>query len=342
LWGFYFAKGDLVRAADHGQELLSIATDSPDKRFMVVARQNVGYPLTQRGHPAEGLRHLDEALELDVFDDPDKFGGVTRVDSKVRALVWSSMALLLIGKPDQAQQRLAKGLDRAAAIGHPFTHAFACSIAGWCFHHRRQPLDVQRIAEKALALSTEYSLGQWVPISNILLGWVMADQGQIAEGIGRIQKGVDAFKRTGAHVNLPQFFSMLAEAHVKDENFAAALAAVDEGLALADRNDDIYWRPELLRLRGAIHLRANTPNCESEAELAFQTAIATARTEQARILELRATASLSRLWQWQGKHEEALSALSQAYAGFTEGFDSNDLRDARALLDVLEGRDGQT
>jgi len=81
---------------------------------------------------------------------------------------------------------------------------------------------------------------------------------------------------------------------------------------------------------------------ESEAEIAFQTAIATARTEQARILELRATASLSRLWQWQGKHEEALSALSQAYAGFTEGFDSNDLRDARALLDVLEGRDGQT
>ncbi len=339
LWGFYFAKGDLVRASELGQELLAIAADSPDKRFLVVAHQNVGYPLTQRGHPADGLRHLDQALELDVLDERDKFGGVTRVDSRVRALVWSSMALWLIGKPDQAQTRLAQGLERAGAIGHPFTHAFACSIAGWCFHHRRQPLDVQRIAEKALALSTEYSLGQWVPISNILLGWVMADQGQITDGIARIRKGVDAFKRTGAFVNLPQFFTMLAEAHVKDEDFGAALGAVAEGMEFADRNEDVYWKPELLRLRGAIHLRAETPGCEEEGERAFQAAIDTARAEEARVLELRSTASLSRLWQWQGRHAEALAALSAIYATFTEGFDTNDLRDARALLDLLKGGD---
>jgi predicted ATPase/predicted Ser/Thr protein kinase len=335
LWRFYFAKGDLIRASELGEELWGIASGSSDPRLQVVALAAVGFPLTQRGHLGEGLGHLDKALAIGPANDRVKLGGVMATDNRVRALAWSSIALWLMGFADQANTRLTQMIERADAIGHPFTHAFACSIAGWCYHHRREPLALQRIAEKAQAISIEYSFGGWLPVSQILLGWVMADQGQVGEGIGQMRKSIEQFKRTGAGINLPHFFSMLAEAHVKDENFGDALAAVEEGLSFADRNDDVYWRPELLRLRGAIRLRLNAPNAEADAEAAFHEAIAAARQEEARVLELRATSSLSRLWQLQEKREAAHAALAAAYGWFTEGFESNDLRDARALLDVL-------
>lgn len=337
LWRFYFAKDDLVRASELGQELLDIASSSTDARLQVVALASVGFPEIQRGHLSEGLVHLDKALALDLTDVGVKLGGVMATDNRVRALAWSSIALWLMGYADQAQARLTAMLERANAVGHPFTQAFACSIAGWCYHHRREPLALQRTAEKAQAVSTEYSFGGWLPVSQILLGWVMADQGQVNEGIGRMRKSIEQFKRTGAGINLPHFFSMLAEAHVKDEDFESGLAAIEEGIVFADRNDDVYWRPELLRLRGAVKLRLNAPGAEAEAEVAFREAIAAARQAEARVLELRATASLSRLWQLQGKREEAHAALSAAYGWFAEGFDGNDLREARSLLEVLAG-----
>jgi adenylate cyclase len=335
LWRFYFAKGDLVRASELGNELLGLASGSSDSRLCVIAEACVGFPLTQRGHPAEGLVHLDRAVALDLADHRVKPGGVMATDNRVRALAWSSMALWLMGYADQAESRLNLMLERATAVGHPFTQAFACSIAGWCYHHRRETLALQRIAEKAQAVSTEYSFGGWLPVSQILLGWAMADQGQVAEGIGLIRKSIEMFKRTGAGINLPHFFSMLAEAHVKDQDFRSGLAAVEEGLVFADRNDDVYWKPELLRLRGALRLRVIDPGAEAEAETSFHAAIAAARDEKARVLELRATESLCRLWQLQGKRDEAHAALSTAYASFSEGFESNDLREARALLEML-------
>jgi hypothetical protein len=302
--------------------------------MQVIALASVGFPLIQRGHPAKGLTLLDQALELDLADDRPKIGGVMATDNRVRALAWSSMAQWLMGYADQSETRLNRMLERATVTGHPFTLAFACSIAGWCYHHRREPLALQRIAEKAQVVSTEYSFGGWLPVSQILLGWAMADQGQVSEGIGLIRKSIEMFKRTGAGINLPHFFSMLAEAHVKDEDFRSGLAAVEEGLVFADRNDDLYWKPELLRLRGALRLRLN-PNAEADAEAAFHEAIAAARQEEARVLELRATESLCRLWILQGKRDEAYAALSAAYGWFSEGAETNDLREARALLEVL-------
>jgi predicted ATPase len=335
LWRFYFAKDDLVRASELGDELLQIASSSTDSRLCVIAEASVGFPLTQRGHPKDALVHLDKALELDLRDNRMKPGGVMATDNRVRVLAWSSMALWLMGYADQADQRLKQMLERADAVGHPFTHAFACSIAGWCYHHRREPLKLQLIAEKAKAVSTEYSFGGWLPVSQILLGWAMADQGQVSEGIGLMRKAIEMFKRTGAGINLPHFFSMLAEAYVKDEDYRNGLATVEEGLAFADRNDDVYWKPELLRLRGALQLRLNPTGSHAEAEACFRDAIAVAEAQQARVLALRATESLSRLWLVQGKRDEAHAALSTAYGGFSEGFESNDLREARALLEVL-------
>jgi tetratricopeptide (TPR) repeat protein/predicted Ser/Thr protein kinase len=331
LWTCYFAKGDLRRAADLGAELLGLATAADDRRLLVAAHQSVGFPLFQGGRLTEALTHLDQSL---AFDDLERFEGSspTRVDWAIRALIWSSMSLGLLGHVEQARTRLERGLARSQALRQPFSEAYARSVASWCCHQLRDAANARRHAEAALAVSLEHGLGQWIPISQIVLGWAMADSGVGTEGIARLRNGLDGYAATGAQVTRPQFLAMLAEACIRSNLFDDALAAVDEGLVVAERNGDLYWTPELHRLRGAALLARGNPDAADDS---LQAAVRLAHTQQSRLLSLRATIALSRLWAARNKLTEARSALSTEYGWFTEGFESIDLIEARAALTEL-------
>jgi tetratricopeptide (TPR) repeat protein/predicted Ser/Thr protein kinase len=333
LWTCHFAKGDLKRAADLGGELLSLASTSEDRRLLIAAHQSVGFPLTQRGRLAEGLVHLNQSLAFDDLERYDvKGGALTRVDWGIRALTWSSICLGLLGQVDQARARLDQAIARSAALRHPFSSAYGCSVAGWCCHQQRDAAGVQRHAEASRSVSVEHGLGQWVPIADILLGWAAADAGQTKEGIARLRRGLDMYQTTGAQVNRPQFLAMLAEAYILDHDFDAALHTVQDAQRVAHANDDLYWTPELHRLEGVARLATE----DQDAALAcFRTAIAIAKSQQSQLLVLRATVALSRLMAAQGSVPDARAALVAEYAPFTEGFDSLDLIEARALRDEL-------
>ncbi len=331
LWTYYFARGELRRASDLGAELLTLASGPGDGRLLAVAHQSVGFPLTQCGRPAEGLAHLDQSIALDDLERMDvKAASLTRVDSGTRALTWSSMALGLLGYADQSHARLEKALARTQALRHPFSEAYARTIAAWCCHHRREPLEAQRHATAALAVSREHGLAQWVPTSLILLGWVLAESGQAQEGIDEVRKGLERYQATGAQVNRPHFLGMLAEACIRGGQTDAALAALDEGLSIADKNLDLCWTAELHRLKGTLFAAAGDTVA---AEKSFAVAIGIAHGQQARLLALRSTVSVCRLRTAQGKQQEAFAALSAEYGWFTEGFQTADLSDARALLE---------
>lgn len=334
LWTCYFAKGDLRRASDLGTELLTLASASDDRRLLVAAHQSVGFPLFQNGRLAEALTHLDQSL---TYDDLERFEGSspTRVDWAIRALIWSSMSLGLLGYVDQARTRLERGLARSQTLRQPFSEAYARSIASWCCHQLRDAAAARRHAEAALAVSLEHGLAQWIPMAQIVLGWTLADSGIATEGIAKLRRGLDGYAATGAQVTRPQFLAMLAEACVRSNLFEDALAAIAEGLAVAEKNDDLYWTPELHRLRGAtlLAMRKDDP-----AENSFQTAVHLAHAQQARLLSLRATVSLCRLRAAHGKTADAQTTLSNEYGWFTEGFESIDLIEARALLTELSDR----
>ena len=194
---------------------------------------------------------------------------------------------------------------------------------------------VQDRAEAAITLAREQGLPHQVAYGTIMHGWALAMRGQWEQGIVQIQQGLVAQQTVGAQIARPHFLAMLTEAHAAAGQAEAGLDVLAEALALVDRTDERYWEAELYRLKGELLLQQATPDAP-QAEACFQQALAVARRQQAKSWELRTAMSLSRLWQQQSRRDEAYELLAPIYGWFTESFDTADLQDARALLEVLK------
>ena len=204
------------------------------------------------------------------------------------------------------------------------------------FHHYRR--DVRATQERAAAtirLATEQGFPHWRAMSFIIQGWALAQQGQAKEGIEQMTQGLVAHRATGAELSRPYFLALLAEAHETQGEPEKGLAVLTEALALVDTTGERWYAPELYRLKGELLLQQSSDN-QADAETCFHHALEIARMQQARSWELRAATSLARLWQQQGKRREAYDLLAPVYHWFTEGFDTADLQDAKALLNALE------
>jgi predicted ATPase len=171
-------------------------------------------------------------------------------------------------------------------------------------------------------------------MGTISRGWALAVQGQGEEGLAQIRQGLAAYRAIGAEILLPHMLALLAETYGQAEQPEAGLAALAEALRLVDKTGERTWEAELHRLRGELLLARSAEN-QLEVEACLHNALDVARRRQAKSLELRAAMSLSRLWKRQGKHPEARQLLAPIYGWFTEGFDTADLQEARALLEEL-------
>jgi len=171
-------------------------------------------------------------------------------------------------------------------------------------------------------------------VGSLLRGWALAQQRQAKEGIEQMHQGLIAHRATGAEMIRPYFLALLAEVHGTIGQPDVGLTALAEALLLGDTTDAHWYKPELYRLKGELLLQLSSDN-QVEAENCFQQAITVARSQQAKSFELRTATSLARLWQQQGKRQEAHDLLAPVYHWFTEGFDTADLKDAKALLDEL-------
>jgi len=164
----------------------------------------------------------------------------------------------------------------------------------------------------------------------------MAEQGRNEEGISLIQEGLTAYRATGAEVDRPYFLTLLAEACRETGRIDDGLSALTEALAAADEHENRRNEAEMHRLKGELLLRQSGSNA-AEAHNCFERAIETARTQSAKSWELRATMSLARLLAKRDRRDEARAMLTEIYSWFNEGFDTADLKDAKALLDELNG-----
>jgi predicted ATPase len=187
-----------------------------------------------------------------------------------------------------------------------------------------------------VTLATEQRFVFWGAWGTILQGRALADQGHSDEGTTQMQQGLAAYEVTGAAVFRPTFLALLAEAYGQMGHLEKGLVTLTEALTLVDTTGECFWAAELHRLKGTLLLLQSSDN-QPEAETAFQQAIDIATHQQAKSLQLRATMSLSRLWQQQGKRGDARQRLGEVYNWFTEGFDTADLQEAQALLEELDG-----
>jgi predicted ATPase len=222
----------------------------------------------------------------------------------------------------------------AQQVAHPFSLCFALGVAALYHQLCREGRGVQECAAAAFRLAMEQGFSYWMAFGAMLYGWALVHQGQAQEGIEQLTQGFRAFQATGVQIWRPYFLALLAEAHSIIGQSEAGLAVLTEALPLTETTGVRWYAPELHRLKGALLLQQNALN-QAEAEHCFHHALDIARNQQAKSFELRTATSLARLWQQQGKRQEAYALLAPVYGWFTEGFDTADLKDAQALLDEL-------
>ncbi len=250
----------------------------------------------------------------------------------VQARAWHAHALWLLGYPQAALRRGLDAVQLARDLAQPFNQAIAAAYLALLQECCADEATARAQAERALALTTEYKAPYYRAWSSILVSYALAREQPSAPAIARLRESIAEFKATGARIRLPYYQGLLARVCGRAGQIEEGLAAIDEGMAEARAHNERWWDAELQRLRG--ELLAGGADTH-QAEAAFLRAIETARTQQARMLELRATTSLARLWHAQRRSADARNLLAEQYNWFTEGFDTPDLQAAQALLAQL-------
>jgi predicted ATPase len=226
----------------------------------------------------------------------------------------------------------------ARRLDHPYSLAAALNFGAMVPQFRRDAQTTEELAEAAVKLSTEKEFALWRPWGLVMRGWAMTQRGRVEDGIGQMREGVAAFRATGADVMVPYFLGLLVEAYGKAGQVREGLGALAEAQAIIDRGRERWWEAELHRLKGELTLmqaedQGKAADSQKAAEEYFNQALNIASRQSAKSLELRASMSLGRMWQRQGKKAEARRMLTEVYGSFTEGFDTADLREAKALLE---------
>jgi predicted ATPase len=255
-------------------------------------------------------------------------------DPRVGSLSFQAWALWYLGYPDQALQRVQEALALGQELASPYNRAFTLSFATWLHQLRGDREAVRERAETTIALSNEHGFPFWLSLGTVLSGWAMSAQGQHEEGVARILRGIAVHRQTGGKSGRSYFLALLAEAYREAGRVEEALDALIEPLATLQITNERFYEAELYRQKGELRLMQPDSNI-IEAERLFRASIETAQHQQAKSLELRATTSLARLLASQGRRDEARTILAEIYNWFTEGFDTADLKDAKALLNKL-------
>jgi TOMM system kinase/cyclase fusion protein len=331
---FHIVRAELQTARELGEELLTLAQHIQDPTHLLAAHWTLGGALFCLGKFAPAYKHWEQSLSLYDSQQHHTHASLFGWNLGVFGRAWAPHALWALGYPDQALAMSRKALTLAQALSHPFTLAIALAYTAMFHQFRREPRAVHAQAEAAIALCTEQGFAYYLAWGTTMRGWAQVAQSQEEEGLAQMRHGLTALRATGASLRLPYYLALLAEAYGRTGQAAEGLTLLAEALAQAHKAEEAWTEPELHQLKGELLLSLSADN-QAEAEGCLHQALAVARRQQAKALELRAAMSLSRLWQQQGKRTEACQLLAEIYGWFTEGFDTADLREARALLEAL-------
>jgi predicted ATPase/class 3 adenylate cyclase len=335
LGGIHFVRGELRKAYELAEQLLRRAQSAHDPVLVIYAQMGWGLTSYWMGEFLSAREHLENAITL---YDPERHGSLIfrygGTDAGVVCLYFAALTLWHLGYPDQALKRGNEALALAQRLSHPFTLSSAGLWVGVLRQYRREARAAQENADSGIALSAEHGFTQFLAWATSLRGWAMAEQGHNEEGIAQIQEGLAASRAIGVEVWRPYLLCLLAESCMETGRLDDGLSALTEALAAADELENRVSEAEIHRLKGELLLKQDDSNT-AEAQSYFERAIDVARNQNAKSWELRATMSLARLFAKQGSRDEARAMLAEIYDWFAEGFDTADLKHAKALLDEL-------
>jgi class 3 adenylate cyclase/predicted ATPase len=333
LWN-YSAGSELQTAYTLGEQLLTLAQQVQDPVMLVAGYRALGLTLFFLGAAVAAHTYLTQGM---VLYDPQQHRVAAFLygdDAGVTCSANDALTLWHLGYPDQSLARTDEAVTFAQQTGYPFSLGFALGCAAIVHHLRREDRAAQACADGVISLATAQGFPYWMAWGAMLRGWALAQQGQAQEGIEQITQGLMDYHATGVERFRPYCLALLAEAYGTMGQPEAGLTALTEALTLADTTGERWYESEIYRFKGELLLQQHLDN-QADAETCFQHALEIARHQEAKSLELRAATSLARLWQQQGKRQEAHDLLAPVYGWFTEGFDTADLKDAQALLGEL-------
>ena len=351
LWLFYMVRGDIDRARQFAEQVVTLAESCDDPALKVEAHAMLGASLTHLGKFEEALEYLEKGSAL-YQDQGVPHLAFTGHDPAMTCLSFTGWVLWSLGYPDRALLKAREALQLARKLSHPQTLALALFMTSFVHFMRREFEESRKQSEASMAVSLEHELPQTLAWSSAHYGLSLAALGQGEKGIRQARESIDRQRALGAELARPNFLSMLAEGLGRYGRVDEALATVNEALDVVERSGERAKEAMIHQVRGELLLKKAGLSDESveikvtsdsgnreqllrEAEESFLKGIRVAQEQKARSWELRVSMSLSRLWLQRGRREEAREMLSEIYNWFTEGFDAPDLKEARALLEEL-------
>jgi predicted ATPase len=337
LWRLYTVRGEVQTGRMLAEQLLHLAQDTHDATLLLEAHYALGNTLLWLGEFAQAHAHLAQGLTLATSQQQPSLDLFQGQDPGVCCRSFAACTLWYLGYPDQALQQSHAAVTLAWEQSHAFSLALALNFAVELYQLRQEWQSVQEATAVLLALAHEQGFALWSARAMILQGWTLAKQAQGEQGIAQVQQGLVAYQTTGAERGRPYYLLLLAEAYGIAGRPEAGLATLAEALAVLHKTGEHIYKAEIHRLKGELLLTQSQDN-QADAEACFQHALDVARHQHAKALELRAAISLTRLWQQRGKYAEARELLAPTYGWFTEGFDTTDLQEAKALLYACSNR----
>jgi len=334
LWLFYTGRGELQTARELGEQLLTLAEREPDPMLLVQACHALGPTLFWLGELVPAQERLAQGLARYTPQQHRaslRYGGH---DPRWCCGSYATWTLWARGYPDQALHEAQEAVQLAQELAHPYTLIGAYQFMAWLHQFRREGPATQAQAEAAMPILSEHSFVQLVAQGQILRGWALAVQGQGEAGIAQMREGLATWGAMGVNLYRAYQLMQLAEVYGTVGQAEEGLHVLAEARAAVPHREGRFFEAELSRLEGEL-LLARSAEHSVEAETCFAQALATARRQQAKSLELRAAMSLARLWRRREKRTDAHQLLAEIYGWFTEGFDTADLQEAKALLDEL-------
>ena len=335
IWACYYVGGqaDMQQAA--AAEFLAEAERCGDTGTLCLAHRAMGTTYVTMGEFAAARRHLEQARALHDPDRPSQEAFHYGQDIGATVLCYLSWALWLLGYVEQASEVATDAVRRAEAIPHPFTLVYTlCHARGMMDVFRRRSEDTQSYAGVVMSLCAEHEFPFWAAGGQILSGWAATCQGDVEAGVEAIDRGLGAWRETGARLWLPMFLALEAEAHAKAGRSDVALQAIEQALAVSDETGEQWAVAEVLRTKAGL-LLAHNPAKADEVENLLTKSLEIARRQQALCWELRTSCDLARLWQRQGRGKDALKLLRSIHGRFMEGLETPDLKAAEALMENL-------
>jgi class 3 adenylate cyclase/predicted ATPase len=329
---YHAIRGELKLAHRLDKDLLRLSRQRNDPAGLVLAHQSLGRSLMFTGRFGSSRSHLNEALALCASSSDHSLVRQAGVHPQVASQAFLAIVLFCLGYPDRALARSTAAIAEARRLAHPPSLAVGLTNGARLLSLSGDGAVLDEWAGQLVAMATEQGFLLWRAIGMVYRGWLRVHHGDVTEGISLLRRGSAAYRATGAEAWVPYQIALLARACEIAGQIDEAVDLLDDASQIVERTGERWLDSELSRHKGQLLLQGRA----EAAEELFHKALSIAREQDAKLWELRAAASLARLWRDQGRRQEAHGLLAPVYGWFTEGFDTPDLKEAKALLDELQ------